>query len=111
MMVDGSRTSSETLGAGYMYNGTYNSTAIPFKVPMRGTPILEESGSGGYICYAYGPSSSTSTTMSGISSLQSPGPNGCAIDSSAVFGAARNAGSGSRIIVQGSQKCAFQSEI
>ena len=111
MLADASRTSAETLGIGYMYNTTYNSTAVPFKVPMRGTPILEESGSGGYICYAWGPSSSTSTTMTGISSLQSPGPNGCALDSSGTLAAAREAGSGSRIIVQSSQKVALQSEL
>ena len=112
MIANASRTSAETVGAGYMYNATYNTTAVPFKVPMRGTPTLEESGSGGYICYASGAApNATSTAMSGWSSLQSPGPNGIALDASGVFTHSRTAGSGSRIIVQSSQKLAIQAEL
>ena len=112
MIANASRTSAETVGAGYMYNATYNTTAVPFKVPMRGTPTLEESGSGGYICYASGAApNATSTAMSGWSSLQSPGPNGIALDASGVFTHSRTAGSGSRIIVQSSQKLAITAEL
>ena len=111
MIADASRNSAETVGIGYMYNTEYNTTAITLKVPMRGTPILEESGSGGYTCYAWGPSSSTNTTMSEWSSVQSAGPNILALDSSGKLGAAREAGSGSRIVCLSSQKVALQSEL